>query len=282
MKKRLRDLKPYLGSDYVVVKASPKLEKVWRGSPSEIVPKTFNRKLVVKRAPGTRVSTSGGILSLKRKLKAGTFESIPLPVSAHSLNDLKEWIETNPYYNDIMKNRDEVFNFKIFGNASYNNFGNLEALIDELEKYQNYDSEDENGDDWGDSESFYTNFELFRSYKDWKFPRDTPTYKARARQESKDRRRARKLANMTDAKREAYLERERELRNARRLAQPSYQAQKKAQRDKRASETKKQRAARLKKEKARDKKRNAEGRNKKYREQRKKDVAFVRSLKDKK
>ncbi len=251
MKTRLRQLEPYLGPDYAVVKASPQLVEAWKGAPSSIVPVAFNRKLVVKKAEGVKISTKGGVLAIRKHLKAGTYEQLPLPVNASNLQEFREWIRVNRYYNDILKHRDEVFNFRIYGNDSYNSFGDIEALLAELEKYDNFEPQD-----WDESEQFYRHFELFRSYKDWtgsEHAEQKRQYVQKKRQEAKQR----KYNRMTAEQKAAFDDRQRELVRARRRTQKGYRKQKVSQREKRKNETAEERAKRLAKERARDAKRRA-------------------------
>ena len=246
MKRRLRELEPYLGADYVSVKASPELVSVWKDAPTSIVPVAFNRRLLVKKSDGVKVSTKGGVLAIRRHLKAGTYEQLPLPVQASNLKEFREWVETNRYYNDILKHRDEVFNFRIYGNDSYNSFGDLEALLGELEKYDNYESQN-----WEEQTQFYSHFELFRSYKDWtgsEHAEQKRQYVQKKREEHKQR----KYNRMSPEKKAAYDERQRELRAARRRSQKGYRKQKEEQRAKRKNETPEAREKRLAKERARD------------------------------
>lgn len=250
---KLNKLETYLGPDYAAPKVSRGVRAAFKEAPSEIVPMIVSGRAIVKRAPGQRVGMKGGVLSIRTKLTAGTFEELPLPVSVKTLADFREWIEANPYYNAILKHDREVFNFRIFQNDSYNSYGNIEALIGDLENYANEPPEGYGSNiegEWVDSEDLFTHFQLFRSYKDWTAPEHAERkriYQQRQRQEHRER----KYNRLSPERKAAFDERQRDLRAARRAAQPGYQQQKKEQKKKRKTETPEQRAARLAKQRAR-------------------------------
>jgi len=247
MKSKLRAIEPYLGKEFTAVKVSAKMRKTWEDAPSASVPKVINGRLMVRTPPGAKVKKSNGVLSIVTHLDAGTFEQIPLPVKVENLQEFREWFKSNKYYNNILKHRDERFNFRIFGNDSYNGFGDLEALFQELEKYDNFES-----NNWETSGDFWVGFELFRSYKDWTAQSHMTArakHRAKSRREAYDRKLARMKANAPD-KYAAMMARKNENRSAARISTRGYQAEKERAKKKRAEETPEQKEARRAKHRA--------------------------------
>lgn len=239
MKSKLNKLAPYLGGEYEFLKPKTKKEKAtakaFKRSPTPFVPGVINNRVIVKRVGGAKPKFDNGILKRVRHLEAGAFEHIPMPFRPKDLNDLKNYVETNEYLNDVLKNPDEFFNFTIFGNKSHDSYGDLESLIDALENFYAVESFPE---DWVN-----LHLELYRSYKDWKHAGNTGALRsARVAQRNRERMAAyRQRLASNPARYSRYLENAKAARDA----SPGYAAKKQKQKENRKNETVEQREQRL-------------------------------------
>lgn len=248
MRTKLNKLKPVLTGDYKFVKLDAKQARQYRTLNNARVPVVSNRVAAVLAPKTARVRTNKqGLIEIKedqylsvvgqlQPLKSGTFERIILPFKADSIEKLREWVNSNPQLDDdgFLKYDNELFNYMIFGHPSHNSFQGIEGLVRFLEDGAS------GNDDHTDSEWFSeANFELYRSYRDWRFERDTPAYIKARRQE----RRRKWYARLTPERRK----RMRQQENIRSQARPSYDRKKKALREKYQNETPEQREERLRK-----------------------------------
>lgn len=234
-KTRLNKLKPYLSEGYAVLKPSTKQERKtvreFKGSGQPV----FNGVILFKREGGYEPTLSDGILKLVRRLDAGTFERIPLPQNVRTLANFERYVADNEYLDTVLKHSGERFNFRIFGNNSIFSFDDLESLFNYID--QNYDK-DSWGDDW-----FVKQFELFRSYKDWKYE-NSPQYD-REVERRKQFNANRRYSRLTPT--------QKENRAAMRMASLSYAHQLRVQKAKIKNETPEQREQRLSYKRARNK-----------------------------
>lgn len=248
MKTKLNKIKPLLKGDYQFVKLEAKQARQYRTLKNARVPLVSNGVAAVLAPKKAKVKTNrqgliqiiekefAEVLGQLKPLEAGTYERIVLPFKPSSLDVLRKWVDENPELDDDgrLKYDNEVFNYFIFGHPSHNSFQGLDGLIQYLEGGAS------GNDDHTDAEWFSeANFELFRSYRDWRFPRDTPEYQ---RQKARERRQ-----RWYNALKPARLKRLRQQENINAQARPSYDRKKKAQNEKRKNETPEQRAERLRK-----------------------------------
>lgn len=235
MRTRLNSLKQYLTGEYEFLKAdTPKRRKtaeLFRKAPTPFVPKVVNKVIIGKKQGSAKLTWDNAILKRIRHLDAGEFENIPMPIKPRDLNDLRDFVEKNPYLNDVLKHDDEVFNFVIFGNKSIDSYGDLESLVRALEDF--YDTENF-PEDWAS-----IHLELFRSYKDWKHEGNSGRKGARNEARRMADYRARIAANP------AKYARYREYANAAFRASPGYTRKLERQKKNRDNETPEQREKRL-------------------------------------
>tara|TARA_R110000796_G_scaffold61138_1_gene141605 strand:- start:14493 stop:15431 length:939 start_codon:yes stop_codon:yes gene_type:complete len=170
MKTKLNKLQPYLGSDYEAVKVSPNVARAFKETRGNNVPFVTRDRVLVRKQSNEYVTVKHGLPAKIRRLKAGDYEEIIIPVSVKTIGELEAAILNNPYWDDILKNPDENFRFSIGGSivegGSPSNAGylNLEELIAEIKAYKTI--EDNGEDDYPIEGSIH----LYREYKDWKFP----------------------------------------------------------------------------------------------------------------
>lgn len=239
MKAKLNKLAPYINAkeEYTFLKVDKSMAKRWKENPNSFAPMVSNGVVIARQEPGIQNVVKKGFIRRIQKLEAGTHEYIPLPFKPRNWQEFKDEIEANPSYNELLReNEDELFNFKIFGQPSRDSYGNIEALIAHLEAYRNFEEWDESYPDW-----FEENFELFRSYKNWKWEQHTAEYQ---RAKWNAGRRA-WWERQSPEKKAAYLKRRRENRTSQR----SYARQKAVQRQQYAGMQQEEREAMLEKRK---------------------------------
>lgn len=136
MRKKLGELKPYLtDGDYKVVKVDTSIAKRWRDNLNNLVPYVSGKSLIVKADKQTVASVKGGSLVLIKPLKNGEIERVPIPGGPQNFLRLQNWIETSEETKRL-KNEDEHWFFRIYGQNSVSPFENLRDMLRHLERYQ--------------------------------------------------------------------------------------------------------------------------------------------------
>lgn len=166
MKGKLNKLEPYLSGEYTSVKVDRKVARQYRDAPTSWTPVTFGDRVIVPKSVARAFPKSrGGKLVFVRPLKDGEHELIPVPIKATTVEAMLEEISGNPIYQQS-KREDENFAFRIYGNASWETFGNLEALTRYIAEF--YPHIEENETNLDDDDESKIPLLIYREKKNWR------------------------------------------------------------------------------------------------------------------
>lgn len=211
MKTKLNKLSPYMDSNYQSVKVSPKVAKMFKELKGANVPVVSNNRVLVRAGSSEQAVLRKGYPAKIQRLKAGTYEEIILPVQVRTFRELEEVIQSNPIWDEVLKDPMENFRFTFGGSIengapSVSAYDNLEELIADLSKYHWSNGEDEIGEE--DDFEFEGVFHIYREYKDWNFPEYYAAQQKRRKETDREydrkrqERKARRLAALPEAERE--------------------------------------------------------------------------------
>jgi len=192
-----------LSGEYTSVKVGAKVARSYKEAPTAWTPATFGERVIVpKKVMGSLPKTRGGKIVFIRPLTDGEHEMIPIPIKATTVEGMIAEIEGNPVW-EHSKREDENFAFRIYGNASWETFGNLERMIQYIETY--YPHIEENETNLDDDNETKIPLIIYREKRNWRMAPER-LEKARRRRVIKSKKRRR---DMSPEQRERVLERAR-------------------------------------------------------------------------
>lgn len=175
MKTKLNKIAKYLTPEYTTVKPSKQAFKLYKQAPSKAVPFATMGRVVVKNEPNEIATVRKGFVTRLRRLKAGTYQKIILPITPQDLYHFEDLAKRHPEWTDILKfttddqRTSENFAFFFRGNPSEGRYGNLEQVADALINHYQRDIDPEDS-------GWFTNtgeepdapyVELYREFQDW-------------------------------------------------------------------------------------------------------------------
>lgn len=193
----------FLDGQFTTVKVGRDVAKAYKAAPTSWTPATFADRVVVpKSIAGSLPKTRGGKIVFIRPLKDGEHEMIPIPIKAVTVENMLDEIKANPIW-ELSKREDENFAFRIYGNASWETFGNLEAMIQYIETY--YPHIEENETNLEDDDESRIPLIIYREKKNWRMASERIDKAARRRVISRKKRRS----ELSPERRQQLLERDR-------------------------------------------------------------------------
>lgn len=132
MKNKVKNLAPILTGEAAGVKVRPDLLRQYREAGFNIV----NRRVIVEKRPDEIARVRKGHALIRRRLGPGfTEERLLLPYGPKNIDDLRERFRAHPDTFDHLKEKGDLFAFRIFGYNSVETFETFEKVVAELEKY---------------------------------------------------------------------------------------------------------------------------------------------------
>lgn len=204
------DRQGILSGEYTTVKVDRQVAKQYRDAPTAWTPATFGDRVVVpKSVAGSLPKNRKGKLVFVRPLADGEHELIPIPIKATTVEGMLAEIEGNPIWLQS-KREDENFAFRIYGNASWETFGNIEAMVRYIAEF--YPHIEENETNLEDDDEAKIPLLIYREKKNWRMASER-IQKARRRRSIK-RKKLRKdmTPEQIEREREKYQKRMRQYR----------------------------------------------------------------------
>lgn len=133
MTNKVRILAPILHGEAAGVKVSPDLLKKYREAGFPI----HNRRVIVEKTPEEISRTRKGLPLMRRHLGGAYIqERLVLPFGPRNIDDFRKRVTENPTAFNALKERGDLFAFKIFGNNSLATFEDIQLLLEYLDRYQ--------------------------------------------------------------------------------------------------------------------------------------------------
>lgn len=96
---------------------------------------TAQGKVLVPHSKQETARFTGGNIRIKNK---NGIERVQIPIEFHNLRQYLEDLKKNTTLIDRMKRRDEYFGIRFFGGQRANFYRNIDALISDLERYEDF------------------------------------------------------------------------------------------------------------------------------------------------
>lgn len=155
MRTKIRKYEGLLSGKQSLIEITPQEAKILREQYKGVKGINFvNGKVVVSTPKGEAASVKGEYIRKVRRLgeKGAYIEAIRIPVDPRDPSAIKEWISSGGP--EKAKYGQEYFAFRYYGQASLRTLPNVQALLEYLERYEQFDDVNNARDDF--------DFELYR------------------------------------------------------------------------------------------------------------------------